>query len=665
MMIAPSAPPPPRAPPKPRPGGAKKAVPWTKRASRWLGLSAHHPKKRTQQQPKLTPHHSYESVGEPPVPLAEMERRRAVEARRKAAEERRKAVERRRELERLKRDRLEAAEAAATASAAEAERNAPVEVASARANRVIALQDGRHLSFAEAGDPLGFPVLCFFGIGGSRYLVLLLDDVARQMGLRVISIDRPGFGRSTFVRDRGFRDFAKDVETLVLALNLKRVAIWGYSVGCAYAAVCCQSRLLRRRLAARTTMVSPWVPLSSPGVPVHFSVARFFPQSVAHVLKPNDVVEKRAELKRRGSEATIQASGDDDDVGVKVDVLALSAPSARLDRFGLGLGGGGGAAAAKEPTTTTGAKTLSSSEAALEEVNLSAHTAPASLAGRLFKRGGETTTTKKNERENDEETRSPVVVPPTTTLGRSVSASASSPTKKNTTAWSSSSSSSLNFLLCGSGFFQGGGNSYSAAVDDEESVSASTSSSSKREEDYGELTQVEMRALEMLPRGPRVLLASIIESQRQGGRGFSDEFRLCCSDFDFEYADLAWPTRVYHGTNDNLVSTQSVRWLVSRLRTKVPDEHLIELFQVLGGTHNGMVFAILKRSLAAISNDITTRSLQGDPWRVNYDDGPLLDDDDDDDGYDDDNNNEGDSSGDLGWAPTDDQDDSSSDEEEE
>ena len=44
------------------------------------------------------------------------------------------------------------------------------------------MRDGRNLSFAEAGDPEGFPVLCFFGIGGSRYLVLLLDEVARGAG---------------------------------------------------------------------------------------------------------------------------------------------------------------------------------------------------------------------------------------------------------------------------------------------------------------------------------------------------------------------------------------------------------------------------------------------------------------------------------------------------
>ena len=50
-----------------------------------------------------------------------------------------------------------------------------------RANRVMVTRDGRHLSFAEAGDPAGFPVLCFFGVGSSRYLVLLFDDAARRL----------------------------------------------------------------------------------------------------------------------------------------------------------------------------------------------------------------------------------------------------------------------------------------------------------------------------------------------------------------------------------------------------------------------------------------------------------------------------------------------------
>ena len=70
-----------------------------------------------------------------------------------------------------------------------------------------------------------------------------------------------------------------------------------------------------------------------------------------------------------------------------------------------------------------------------------------------------------------------------------------------------------------------------------------------------------------------------------------------------------------------------------------------------------MVFAILKRSLAAIANDITTRALQGEPFQVNYDDtnGPSsdpddhIDEDDDlrlpyDDDLDSDSSDDGDSS---------------------
>ena len=144
-----------------------------------------------------------------------------------------------------------------------------------RANRVMVTRDGRHLSFAEAGDPAGFPVLCFFGVGSSRYLVLLFDDVARRLGLRVIACDRPGFGRSSPAAGGGFAAFARDVEALCATLRLRRVALWGHSVGCAYAAACAlHEPLRRRRLAARLALVSPWVPLDSPGVPLHFRAAR-------------------------------------------------------------------------------------------------------------------------------------------------------------------------------------------------------------------------------------------------------------------------------------------------------------------------------------------------------------------------------------------------------
>mmetsp|Transcript_21185 Transcript_21185/g.25474 ORF Transcript_21185/g.25474 Transcript_21185/m.25474 type:complete len:467 (+) Transcript_21185:61-1461(+) len=423
--------------------------------------------------------------------------------------------------------RLEAAAAAAEAAAAEAERNAPVEVASSRANQVFSLGDGRFLSYAEAGDPNGFPVLCFFGIGGSRYLVLLLDDVARQFGLRVISPDRPGFGRSTILDNRTFSDFGQDVESLCDFLNIQKMGIWSYSVGCAYAAVCCLQPRLKQRLVAKITLISPWVPLTAPGVPMHFSIARFFPHSVAEFLKPQDVSDKRAELKRRGQLSSGQSTDDtikNNQRALSSDNLAMSAPSAGLYRFGV----------ASEPT--------------------------------LSQRSSSANSYKKQQ--------------------------------------------SVAMYLCGTSFFD----------QDEDKATHSPF-----RDDSNELTDAEMRALETLPRGPRLLLASIIESQIQGGRGFSEEFRLCCSDFDFDYQDMNWPCRVYHGTDDNLLSTHSVRWLVSRIRSKLPDDRHVELFQVLGGTHNGMVFAILKRSLSAIAQDIKTKALAVPPFNVNFETSVAFD----------------------------------------
>ena len=206
------------------------------------------------------------------------------------------------------------------AAAREAADAGPEGLGGRRANRVMVTRDGRHLSFAEAGDPAGFPVLCFFGVGSSRYLVLLFDDVARRLGLRVIACDRPGFGRSSPAAGGGFAAFARDVEALCATLRLRRVALWGHSVGCAYAAACAlHEPLRRRRLAARLALVSPWVPLDSPGVPLHFRAARFFPRSLAALAAPGAVDEQRRRLRRGGGAAD----------------EALSAPAAALAALGL------------------------------------------------------------------------------------------------------------------------------------------------------------------------------------------------------------------------------------------------------------------------------------------------------------------------------------------
>lgn len=105
-------------------------------------------------------------------------------------------------------------------------------------DRTIRLADGRLLGYREYGNPSGHPVFLFHGIPGSRCGVELVADLADRRGLRVIGIDRPGIGLSTFQPGRTFLDWPRDVETLAGALDLRRFAVVGNSGGAAYVAAC-------------------------------------------------------------------------------------------------------------------------------------------------------------------------------------------------------------------------------------------------------------------------------------------------------------------------------------------------------------------------------------------------------------------------------------------
>ena len=103
----------------------------------------------------------------------------------------------------------------------------------------LTLPDGRNLAYAEFGLPDGYPVLYFHGSPASRLEPLILgDETFSQFGLRVITPDRPGIGRSDFQTHRGFSDWPNDVASLADALGLDQFAVLGNSGGGAYAAVC-------------------------------------------------------------------------------------------------------------------------------------------------------------------------------------------------------------------------------------------------------------------------------------------------------------------------------------------------------------------------------------------------------------------------------------------
>ena len=98
----------------------------------------------------------------------------------------------------------------------------------------IGLQDGRKVQVEEYGDPAGVPALWFHGAFSSRLEAWSLDAPARELGLRVLSLDRPGVGGSDPLPGRTAVGYASDVAQVLDALEIERAAVGGLSNGGMY-----------------------------------------------------------------------------------------------------------------------------------------------------------------------------------------------------------------------------------------------------------------------------------------------------------------------------------------------------------------------------------------------------------------------------------------------
>lgn len=125
------------------------------------------------------------------------------------------------------------------------------------AEQRVSLRDGRTLGFAEFGDPNGDPVLEFHGCPGSRLEAWNYDEAGRKLGARVIGIDRPGFGISTYVKGYRIVDWPVDVSEFANALGLERFAVAGISSGSPYALACARFIPERLKGCAIVAGVSP------------------------------------------------------------------------------------------------------------------------------------------------------------------------------------------------------------------------------------------------------------------------------------------------------------------------------------------------------------------------------------------------------------------------
>jgi len=107
-----------------------------------------------------------------------------------------------------------------------------------RTRQRIRLPDGRYLGYAEYGDADGMPVFYFHGFPGSRFEARLAGQEAASCGIRLISIDRPGYGLSDEKRRRTLLDWPDDTVHLADFLGIRRFSAVGVSGGGPYAAAC-------------------------------------------------------------------------------------------------------------------------------------------------------------------------------------------------------------------------------------------------------------------------------------------------------------------------------------------------------------------------------------------------------------------------------------------
>jgi pimeloyl-ACP methyl ester carboxylesterase len=90
------------------------------------------------------------------------------------------------------------------------------------------------------GDPGGVPCFYFHATPGSRLdpAVLFARSPAALSGVRLVAVDRPGFGLSARQPGRSFADFPSDVVAVADQLGIDRFAVLGVSGGGGYALAC-------------------------------------------------------------------------------------------------------------------------------------------------------------------------------------------------------------------------------------------------------------------------------------------------------------------------------------------------------------------------------------------------------------------------------------------
>ncbi|XP_015876392.3 uncharacterized protein LOC107413050 [Ziziphus jujuba] len=147
----------------------------------------------------------------------------------------------------------------------------------------VKLRDGRHLAYKEHGVPrevAKYKIIYVHGFGSCRHNELIVSnmspEVVQELGVYVVSIDRPGYGESDPDPNRTLKSLALDIEELADQLGLgSRFYVIGFSMGGQAVWGCL--KYIPNRLAG-ATLVAPVVNYWWPSFPANLSTEAYYKQ---------------------------------------------------------------------------------------------------------------------------------------------------------------------------------------------------------------------------------------------------------------------------------------------------------------------------------------------------------------------------------------------------
>jgi len=126
--------------------------------------------------------------------------------------------------------------------------------------QLVRLPDGRRLAFADYGPRDGVACIVLSGMPGSRLAPAWAfpQGLLADRGVRLLGVDRPGYGRSDPNPGMSALGVADDVGVLCAAVGLDRVAVLGISVGAPFALACAVRLPQRVSSLLLSSPMGPW-----------------------------------------------------------------------------------------------------------------------------------------------------------------------------------------------------------------------------------------------------------------------------------------------------------------------------------------------------------------------------------------------------------------------